>query len=200
MCHSTGTPSAASPLVAWNRACGGMRSSRSPWMSRAQAHVQRQHRSLAEADERQRRGRKIAPLEFGVEEAHEERRGFVNAVPAFIGIAEGEREPLPADRRLAAGLRRVRGHEGGLRQESLPGATDIDEVVAVGAIAVQEHDELARGRSARFEARTIELSHCSPPLASVRHRAAWPRDNMTRACRLRPRATGAKLRRAAPSL
>src|SRR5262249_12425305 len=166
----------------------------------AQPDMQRQHRALTKADERKRRRRKIAPLELGVQEAREDGRGFVNTVPALIGIAEGEREPLPADRRLSAGLRRVRGDECGLRQETLPSAADLDEVVAVGAIAVQEHDELARGSRARLEPRTIELIHCSPPPASARRRAAWPRDNRPRACRLRPRATGAKLRRALPSL
>src|SRR5881227_1540050 len=118
--------------------------------------MQRQHRSLTEADERKCRGRKVAPLELGVEEAGEDGRRFVDAVPAFIGIAEGEREPLPADRRLSAGLWRVRRDERGLRQEVLPGAADLNEVIAVGAIAVQEHDKLARGRRARLEARAVE--------------------------------------------
>src|SRR5207245_204588 len=152
-------------------------------------------------DKRKRRGRKVAPLELGVEEAGEDGRRFVDAVPAFIGITEGEWEPLPADRRLSAGLRRMRGDERGLWQEVLPGAADIDEVIAVGAIAVQEHDELARGRRARLEARAVELSHCSPsPRRSARHRAAWPRDNRPKACRLPPRAMGAKLRRGLPSV
>src|SRR5262249_55985088 len=92
-------------------------------------------------------------------------RGFVDTGPAFIGIAEGEREPLPADWRLSAWLRRVRGDECGLRQEALPGATDLDEVVAVGAIAVQEHDELARGRRGRAQARAAHAGdHRAQPL------------------------------------
>jgi len=93
-----GRPSAASPLAAWNSACGGIRSSRSPCTSNtggrdfkprprafpdwhragapairnkptiatapraAQPHMQRHHRTLAEADERERRGRQIAAL------------------------------------------------------------------------------------------------------------------------------------------
>src|SRR5438034_8081207 len=161
--------------------------------------MQGHHRALAKADERERRGRQIAALELGVEEARENRRRLVDAGPAFIRIAEGEREPLPADRRLGAGLWRVRGDERGVRQQALPGAADVDEVVAVGAIAVQKHDELARRARARFEPRTIELRHClsSPKLA--RRRAAWPRDNRPRAWRPPLRAMGAKIRRAAPS-
>src|SRR5262249_55818436 len=71
----------------------------------AQPYMQRHHRALAEADERERRGREIAALELGVEEGRQHGRRLVDSAPAFIGIAEGEREPLPADRRLAAGLR-----------------------------------------------------------------------------------------------
>src|SRR4029077_17061900 len=86
----------------------------------AQPHMQRHHRALAEADERERRRRQIAALELGVEEACEDGGGLVDTGPAFIWVAEGERKPLPANRRLAAGLRGVRGDEGCLRQESLP--------------------------------------------------------------------------------
>src|SRR6266508_992887 len=144
--------------------------------------MQRHHRALAEADERERRGRQVAALELGVEEARENGRGLVDAGPALARIAEGEREPLPADRRLAARLRRVWGDERGVRQQALPGAADIDEVVAVGAVAVQEHDELARGARTRLEPRTVELRHCSSSPKSARRRAAWPRDNRSRAC------------------
>ena len=94
------------------------------------------------ADQRQRRGRQLMPLQFGVEKGVEHRRGGVDAGPALARIAEGERKPFAPDRRLAAGLRRVRRDESGVRQQALPGAADVDQVVAVGAIAVQEHDEL----------------------------------------------------------
>ena len=56
-------------------------------------------------------GGKVAALELGIEEALEHRRRLVDADPALVRIAEGEREPLLADRRLAAGLRRMRGDE-----------------------------------------------------------------------------------------
>jgi hypothetical protein len=55
-----------------------------------------------------------------------------------------------------------------LRQILLPGAADLDEVVAVGAIAVQEHDKLARGPGARREPRTVEFnSHSRSSLICV---------------------------------
>ena len=52
----------------------------------------------------------------------------------------------------------MRRHEGGLRQQLLPGATDLDEVVAVGAIAMQENDKLSRRAGAWIEPRTVEFS------------------------------------------
>src|SRR5499427_6267760 len=186
--------------IGWERQQSGIADDRERRRRAAQPHMQRHHGALAEADERERRGRQIAALELGVEEACEDGRRLVDAGPAFIGVAEGEREPLPANRRLAAGLRGVRGDEGRLRQEPLPRPADVDEVVAVGAVAVQEHDELARRTRARLEPRTVEFSHCPPPPGSARRRAAWLRDSRTRACRRPRRAMAAMTRRAAPSL
>jgi hypothetical protein len=41
----------------------------------------------------------------------------------------------------------------------LPGAADLDQVVAVGAVAMQEHHQLARRAAcARFDARSVEIS------------------------------------------
>ena len=65
-----------------------------------QPDVQRHHRALAEADERERRRRQLAAGEFGVEELLEHGRRLVGADPAFVRIAEGQLEPFPADRRL----------------------------------------------------------------------------------------------------
>ena len=117
-------------------------------------------------------GGKLAALELGIDKPLEDRRRPVAAEPALVGIAEGERKPLPPDRRLAAWLRRVRRHERGLRKQSLPGAADLDEVVAVGAVAVQEHDQLARRARARLEPRTVERSAIvtSAGLRPLRHR------------------------------
>ena len=43
-------------------------------------------------------------------------------------------------------------------QKPMPGAADVDQVIAVGAVAMQEHDQLARrAAGARLEPRTIEL-------------------------------------------
>ena len=86
---------------------------------------------------------------LGVDEALQHRRRLVDADPAFVWIAEGEREPLPPDRRQPARLGRVRRHERRLRQERLPGAADLDEIVAIGAEAVEKNHQLLRGAGAR---------------------------------------------------
>src|SRR5262249_57871033 len=103
----------------------------SRWACAAQPDMQRHHGALAKADQRQRGRRQLVPGELGIEKAFEYRRGFVDTGPALVGIAKGQREPLPADRRLAAWLGRVRRDEGTMRQHFLPGAADLDQVVAV---------------------------------------------------------------------
>ena len=124
----------------------------------AQSHMQRHHRSLAEAHQRERRARQLVAEKLGVEKSLQARRRLGDATPAFVRIAEGQAEPLPPDRRLAARLGRMRGRERRLRQILLPGAADLDQIVAVGAVAVQEHHELSRRPGARREPRTIELN------------------------------------------
>ena len=108
------------------------------------------------------------PGKLGIDEAFQHRRRLVDADPAFIGIAEGEGEPLPPDRRLPARLGRMRRDERRLRQQLLPHPANLDEVVAVGAVAVQKHDQLARRSRQRRKPRTIKLSGHSPSC-----RLAW---------------------------
>ncbi len=104
------------------------------------------------------RRRKIAPRELGIEKLLERGPAAFTPVQRSFGSRNVSGNHCASDRRLAARLRRVRRHEGGMRQESLPGAADVDEVVAVRAVAMQEHDELARRPGARLEPRTVELS------------------------------------------
>ena len=109
-----------------------------------QADTERHHRALAETDQREGAPRQVVPLELGVEKGIERRGGIGDAAHHLAGIAEGEVEPLPAHGRHAASLGRMRRDEGGMGQELRPFTPQADEVVAVGAIAMQEHDELAR--------------------------------------------------------
>src|SRR5580704_15089508 len=96
-------------------------------------------------------------LKFVVEKSVEDGRGRIHADPAFVRIAKGQRKPLPADGRHTAGFGRVWRHERRLRHQPLPGLADIDEVIAVGAIAMQEYNELARRPRTRRQPRTIKL-------------------------------------------
>ena len=115
----------------------------------AQADMQRHHGSLAKANERQRRGRQAVTGKFRVDKTVQHWRRLVDPDPTFVWIAEGERKPLPADRRLSARLGRMRRYERRVRQGWLPNFADLDEIVAVGAVAMKENDKLSRGPGAR---------------------------------------------------
>jgi hypothetical protein len=83
-----------------------------------------------------------------VQEGVERGARLDDAAPALVRIAHRQGEPLPAHRRHAAGLGRVRRDEGGVGQHALPLPADVDQIVAVRAVAVQEDDELFRAAGA----------------------------------------------------
>ena len=121
--------------------------------------MQRHHRSLAEADESEARIVEAEPRQFGVEKGVERRPRRDDAAPALVlaarvvGREDIEREPLPARRRAGAALGRVRRNESGVGQQLPPLPAELDEVVAVGAVAVQEHDQPLGGSGLGIEAR-----------------------------------------------
>src|SRR6202167_3331801 len=131
----------------------------------AQADMQSHHRALAEADERERLRWQPMTRQLGIDEALQYRGRFVDADPALIWIAKGQSKPLASDRRLPASFRGVRRDERRVRQQRLPGAADLDQIVAVGAIAVEKNDELPRGPRSRTKPRAIKLG---------RHRRLFP--------------------------
>ena len=110
--------------------------------------MQRHHRALAEADQREARFVEAEAREFRIEKGVERRPRLDDAGPAFVGAlalvgaAIAEREPLPAHRRHAARLGRIGRDESGVRQPGAPLPADFDQVFAVGAIAMQKYDEL----------------------------------------------------------
>jgi hypothetical protein len=119
--------------------------------------MKRHHGALAEADQRQCAGRQVVAPEFLVNELRQDRRCFGDADPALVLGLEREREPLPS-RPLTASFGRVGRNEGGIGQQVLPDAAELDEVITVGAIAMQENDELARRPTgARRQPRAVEL-------------------------------------------
>jgi hypothetical protein len=110
----------------------------------ARRDEERHHRALGEADQRQRRGRQAARLERGVDEGVEDRRGRRDARAHAVRVAVLQAEPLPPVGRHVAGEGRVGRQELGARQQVRPVGRELDQVVAVGAEAMQQDDERAR--------------------------------------------------------
>ena len=100
--------------------------------------------------------------------AVEHRRGQARAGQDRLRLPVLQAEPLPAERRHVAGKRRVRRDEGGAGQEPRQLGRQADEVVAIGAQAVQQDDQRAR-RPARRRVVTravqveCRLGHGVPP-------------------------------------
>src|SRR5262249_18387584 len=101
------------------------------------------------------------------------------AGPSFFRIAKCQRKPFAAHRCLSARAGRVRRNECSVGQKALPGASNVDQVVTVGAIPMKKDDQLARASRARLKARSVEFSHPSfslslslrRPFLSVGHSA-----------------------------
>lgn len=108
--------------------------------------VERHHGALAEADERTSAVLKAVALQLRIEKAVELRPRRRYAPCEFMRIAHRQREPLPAQGRAGARLRRVRRNEEGMRQRTRPFPSDPEEVIAVRPVSVDEHDE-ASGRA-----------------------------------------------------
>ena len=96
------------------------------------------------------------PLKLRVEEGIERGARLRHALPALTGLTEGEREPLPAHRAHRDAVGRMGRNVCRARQEALPLPADLDEVLAVGPVAVEQHDQLSWGAGAWREARSVE--------------------------------------------
>src|SRR6185437_2019783 len=109
----------------------------------------------------------IDSLELDIEEIIERGGGMFHAAHDLARLAEGQVEPLPAHRRHGAGLGCIRRDKGRVRQEARPFAAQADQIVTVGAVAMQEHNELLwRAASGRRKARSVKGErHLSGPCA-----------------------------------
>ena len=114
--------------------------------------MQRHHGALRESDQRRRLVGESALGQLAVDEGVEQggggprRGGLAGEVDPF------EPEPLAAEADLA-GERRIGRNEGAVRQRLGPIGRQPEQVLSVGAIAVQQHHQPARpaagsGRSA----------------------------------------------------
>jgi len=130
--------------------------------------TERHHGALAETHQPERVGAKIEALKLGVEKGFERGRGARHTADHLALIAKGEVEPLPAHRRHAARLRRMGGGEGRMGQERGPFAPQADQVVAVGAIAMEEYDELPRrAPRRRRKTRSVDQRQLCPLFGDV---------------------------------
>ena len=77
-----------------------------------------------------------------------------------MGIAIFQRKPLTAEGIDFAGLWRVGGDESSLWKERRQQGDETEKIAAIGAIAMQQNDQLLRlAAGRRFTARSIEISH-----------------------------------------
>jgi hypothetical protein len=97
-----------------------------------------------EADQRQLMIREALALELGVEEGVEQRRHRLDPEQQRLRPPVAQREPLTAERRHVAGLGCVRCDERRIRQPFRERRREPDQIVAVGAHAVKQDDQLAR--------------------------------------------------------
>ena len=94
-----------------------------------------------------------------VQKRVEQRRGRLHAAQQRLGTPVLQGEPLVAERRHVAGLGPVRRDERGMRQELRQRRRQADQVVAVGADAVQQDDELSCGAASRRDTRPGKPAH-----------------------------------------
>ncbi len=108
-----------------------------------------------------------------------------------------EAEPLPPVGRHVAGKGRVRRDEGGARQPPRQDRRQRDEVVAVGAQAVQQDDQAIRLTGRRPVARPVEIEQSGHafvfPMPRIPFRP-YTGEPMTGRAFLLPQAPGADIR------
>ena len=127
--------------------------------------MKRHHRALAEADQRKPRRIQPVPRQLSIEELIERHRGAGNAGGKHVRVHARQAEPLAPGRILLARARRMGRRKGRIRQQVLPHPPDLDEIIAVGAIAVQQHDERVCSARLRRDARPIKrLCQIFPPI------------------------------------
>ena len=152
----------------------------------AEADVKRHHRPLAEADEGEVAVGELEAGELGVEEGLQCWRGMRDAAPVGVEVAEGERKPLPAHRRLVARVGGVGGGEGGVGEDGGEHPAEVDEVVAVGAVAVEKYHQLLRRPAVRGR-QSRSVDHCHPRRIKAAPRpCCGGRDSRTRRAARRP--------------
>ncbi len=109
----------------------------------AQGDVDGHHGALAETDQREVAVIELEAFKFGIEVGVDQLGSAVVTGFELLGPLVHETVPLAAHGVLIAGIRRVGAGETGMGQGRLQSRCQADQVVTVGAPAMQQHDKLA---------------------------------------------------------
>src|SRR5262249_7074177 len=137
-----------------------------------QADVQRHHGALTEADEGQPLRTEPKAGKLAVKKALHYRPGGFHAARVFLPIAPRQGEPLEAAEHAGDRLRRVGGEEGRVGQPLLPAGGQLDEILAVGAIPMQQDYQRSGSTPPGFDAWTLQLTHQSGTALALARTAA----------------------------
>jgi len=121
--------------------------------------MQGHHGALAETDKHEAVGGKPIAREFIIDEAIDGRLSRHHAAPVFAGIAHRQRKPLQAAVHAGDGLGCVGCNKNSLRQPAPPTVAERNQVVAVGAVPMQQHHQGRGCNAAWFQAWSVELFH-----------------------------------------
>jgi hypothetical protein len=122
--------------------------------------MQRHHGALAEADQHSLAFVEAVSCQGVVEKPVDQRRRLAHAGRGDQRIEARDAEPLVAGRIELAGMGRIGGVEHGVGHQRRQHRRQPDQVVAVGAVAVQQHHDVARSAAGvRAVARPLELRH-----------------------------------------
>lgn len=124
--------------------------------SPSKSDVQSHHRSLAEPHQSKVIRRNRVPLQLCIEKGFQLGTGLRNPTPTLVRVSERKTKPLPAHGSPCAGLRRMGTDEGCVRKDTLPFATNGQQVIPIGAIPVQENDKLSGFSGGSRNSRSIE--------------------------------------------
>lgn len=118
--------------------------------------MQRHHGALTETNERKAILAKPMTGELLIEKLIEDRRRIDHAFAQPPLVDAGERKPLPPRWCLTGWLWRVRRYKRGVGHQRRPQPSDVDEVVAIGAISVQENDQTFRGTTTGLDPWSVD--------------------------------------------
>ena len=126
----------------WSYQNAGIAENRRRRCCAAKADMQGHHRALAEADQRQTVMVEAQSIKLRIEKRVERRPCSRHPAPTLGRIAHRERKPLSAHWRHAARLWRVRRYKDGIGEPVLPLLAQLNQIIAVRAIAMEKHHEV----------------------------------------------------------